>query len=585
MEQYIFDLGLTTSLETEFTQLSKECVEAFDQKSAADSQISFVLARAYLLWRKLGDEPTVLATIYANEGFPAPTAGAPDFTTYLKILFRLELPAPTQVDKSRYENAPPTFGNKISGYKAVVDNLHAAYSEHPENFQREPLTKLKDIIDRDHGVSGARAARAHANATKAAIANGLQVGNSSFDDTSVLQSWITQNAIGALNGRRVVTTVSVANPRAIASCMDSYQTWVVRIIGNGQGHVLAVSHDNDDTHAVAVRQARRASSVQGKALHAITETIATQSYPGCYCPAGSRVELTGAFGRWYSRVYLEKGDSGQLAPRRLLVASDAILLSSTDMAAGVITLLKPNHAVLDASAPSVCLDDLGLRTVEHWVEAGIAAARRGHPLDALKSSPSGHRSDMHLLIKCASEEGKVRGMYFADATKLPTRQVDLALSGFTAQWTFTAEPSWFARLRADFLDKWFRTNAAGTKLSRPEHRMFRVGVSADTFTIQYEMDETGYNPSHQAKLGDEEATCATLSGPQAAGYLVSAKDFAPIFHNIARLDVVGPVTVSGNASLVMLEFETAIGKYQIGVPTVTPTKAWFVRDPAHMKLV
>ena len=117
-------------------------------------------------------------------------------------------------------------------------------------------------------------------------------------------------------------------------------------------------------------------------------------------------------------------------------------------------------------------------------------------------------------------------------------------------------------LQRECLDKWFEHAASNKKLKRAENSLLAITVSKQAFTVGYEIDERGKHPSTTVQL----PSAAKLSSPQ--NFMAFAKDLAPVLNNLTALSLVGDIKFSGDASIMLVEFNTELGSYTIAVPTI-----------------
>lgn len=567
-------------LATDFDQLSSECVAVCEAQLAADDDLASKFSRAYLMFLRLQQNPAVFASIYEREGFKAPPTDAerPDFTTYVKVLFRLDLEKPNATDEARYAKYGQSLRNKVSDYAAAFERLHAEYSDNPENFRRQSEAKLKAFHIDGGGIRGAKKWRADKNAGVKNTAVGVQTCPEP-DTSAISNKWLEDNALDILKKTTITTAMTVTNAGAFTCAADGLSACIVYNRGDGTLEYIGASNDNDVLAAVARKVISNPRYTSGQPFRTLCEVAATQRYPKEFTPTGSRLNVDGNFGTWYRDVYLDKGKTGQPAPRRLVVRSDALLLSASDLDSGVITIVRPAQSLLAQAQSESYLDDLDLRRIEHWLDEGITASFECDPAASLATRPNS--SNSYLTIKSLADGIEPHELQFPEISQRSTAQVDLDLSKFVPAWSFTAERRWLVKLQADFLSRWFAAHAGGKKLLRNVHRSFKLKIDTTNFSIGYELDETGTHPSYDAILGTAGTTSVTLNG-QFTDVLVRAKDFASIFHNLASLDTIGEVKLSGDRALILVEFKTDIGAYQIAIPTVSDAST-LMRDVTHMK--
>jgi hypothetical protein len=118
-------------------------------------------------------------------------------------------------------------------------------------------------------------------------------------------------------------------------------------------------------------------------------------------------------------------------------------------------------------------------------------------------------------------------------------------------------------------------------VKRREHWLFNIEVTNDKFTIKFKTDHAGRSASETITLGRPTSTKAAVKAASVS-FSVSSKDFATVFYNLARSEVGGPVSVSGDDAVIVLKFKTASGSYQIAIPTAAASKTAVIRNPKHM---
>ena len=262
----------------------------------------------------------------------------------------------------------------------------------------------------------------------------------------------------------------------------------------------------------------------------------------------------------------------QKGARRLVVRQNDILLSATGTTSGVVTIIKPAQHLLLPQDPDVYLNPDRLHTLEDWIETETIVAHTATPPDSLRVPANGHKDDRVLDVKNVAT-GRTRKLDFyrvgraGDGTAT-NPQVDLDLSKFNSAWEFPAKRDWFDRLRDECLNEWFSVTVSGKKLTRRPHWLLKITISETQFTIGYELDETGKHPKDEIGLGGADSTIATLNQKRIT-FQVSAIDFAPVFYNIADIDIFGAVEISGDDDMVLLKYRTDLYESIIAIPTAT----------------
>lgn len=574
----------TLTLDQRFKKLSTASVQAHDVFTKADHAIRTVLVQGYLLWREFEKTPAALVQLYTSNGLPAPNAhAAPDFAPFIKVQFRIGLPNPTKADIARGLSHGGER-NKISNYVAVFDELHSKFEGNEADFHFNPEGKLITHIDDERGVIGIVAKRALTNNAAKLKKLGITPISQPVGDIEAAQHWLAENAMSLF--KAAPSSAWSATCPANVFDADRYGVVPYRLTSAGTVEFGPPTNSPDALAVVAAVEAAKLSHIKGHALRLLAEVTATQSYPAKYCPKGFRADLKGRAGKWITDVLMDPGaaSGGLPAKRRLVVRHDDILLSTMQTDASVLTVLRPVLSILAASDPHVYLVPDELRLVEDWHESGTLAARHATPAIGLQTAARSRSGDRLMRVTNRATKAAVV-LHFWDVNRaaddpVKSGQVALNLAGFTAAWTFSAELGWFAKLQREFLDKWFAM-VTGNQLKRQEHMLFTVSVTNSEMSIEFKKDQAGRAPTETIDM-DPSLVNATVPA-QGISFSVSSKDFATVFYNIARTEVIGPVTVKGDASLIVLEYATSSGTWTTAIPTATVRSKTVVRDGTHFE--
>ena len=554
----------SVSLKTQFDVLSKECMKIDDDFTHALAHIHDVLARAFMLYINLERQPAVLVAIYKKDGVkPSSRKDGSKFTPFIKALFRLDLPNPSEADKKRWNLQPQSMKNRVSIYAAALDELDAEYTVRPKDFRTNPEAKFKQLIKDNGGLIGAANRRAQLNDN---IAKPTKPVIDAFaDEVAKSKAWLEEHSLSLLKSTVIGSATLSASIKFGA---DGVAACVLAQGANGQVQIRAASNDNTPIDIIARAAARRLTA-KDPSLSMLAEIVATQSFPAAYCPEGSRAKLSGRYGDWHNRVYLEKDETAAAGPacRRLVVRQNDILLSAVGTNASVATLLKPSRLLTGADFPTF-LDFERVRLIEDWLQSETMVARTAMPVAGLRKPPKGHTDRRILDVKNEATGMSVtlnlERVCFSGSSRT-TSQPDFNPQKFMPTWSFTATQDWFHTLRDKCLTPWFSKTVSGAKLNRPAHWLFDIKVTKSKLVIGFEHDASGDRPEEDIDLESP----ATLARAQVK-FHVSTKDFAPAFYNLADFDLRGSVNVSGDDTVLLLQFATAIGEYTIAIPTTKP---------------
>ena len=240
------------SLEKDFRALSQECVDAFMSDVSAEATISEKLVKAYILFRRLRNDP-LMAKLHQDEGLELPdyTAAWPEFSDYVKITFRLGLQR-TEEDKARYAATNSgTRENKQSGYAAALLRLHVEFEENELRYKHDTEDQLLAFHHEHKGIEGAREWRAKMK-TKGVTAPGSSAQaphQKSITIAEAARAWINRHGLHLICKTTVHSGKTRTVPGAIEFDADgfpsSYGTTTISCVCSGSRLII---YDAFDPH-------------------------------------------------------------------------------------------------------------------------------------------------------------------------------------------------------------------------------------------------------------------------------------------------------------------------------------------------
>ena len=324
------------------------------------------------------------------------------------------------------------------------------------------------------------------------------------------------------------------------------------------------------------------------------------------------------------------------AVKKLVVRAvdQSILLSSSALAASVVTLCKPTKGAFPylATKPEplhretamriraqlkadptldedelviasgdyhyepmhnaeAALENQGLRIVERMIEtteifsvgveavvANFGGYRRG-PNARTRVGVTERPIEAHqrwLLHLKRQHEQQPRALSFydtwRDAGAVLGFQPTFDFSAWKPAWQVEVEPVWFGQLREKLLDGWFASFGGGTQLARATNQAMRLSLDGKQLVIGFNFD-----PKQDAA-----GPAASMPFPTGhdASWLHLSRDIAPTLYNIADAEIVGKATLSGNEDAVVISYSTAVAAFSIAVPTASVTAKGVARNAA-----
>ena len=572
------------SLEQNFRAFSKECVGAFMADVGAEQKISEKLVKAYILFRSLRHDP-LMANLHKEEGLALPnyTDVWPDFTTYVQITFRLGLQR-TKADMARYAATNHgTRRNRQTGYVAALLRLHVEFEENALRYKYNAEVQLLAYHNDQNGIEGARAWRAKRGAIEP-TASGSPPHAPQQDGITIAQAacdWIAHHALHLISATTIIKGKTRTCPGDIQFDADGF------------GLVVAQQHGlrffdvaNDDLEGIVQKSAARLQHISQPALRAIAEVARTQLYPKPFAPVGSRLDPASAYCKWDEKL------GGTKSRRHLLLNAANIILSPTNRTAGLVTIVETTTPLMPAGVMALQSQPDTMPRLEELLDGGCMVG-----LETVPAAPKllNGRAVMWLRAKRdpgvslydrAQSAGAPRpiGIKFDDAGPAIKRdlQLTLDLNSFSPRWSFQASTAWFSDVRSRFLGRWFRNQGAPNRITRDENCRFGLRVDRAAFKIRYEIDNIGTGPVECIQLGGRTSYQAKLvnGGPGVCD--VASADVARVFCALPDLQVRGNVSISGDDHLILIEFVTDVGKFKIGIPSVSLTSKGLVRAANHM---
>ena len=570
------------SLDASFVALCNKSLHSDKNYAEAEYDVYNVLAEAYLFFRQARDESTTfLSDKYKEEGLQwhDKRTDETNFRPFVRLVFRLDLPNPTEADRQRWNLTKGSQANRVNDYAAVLKTLDEAWTADADNFRKRSHSALLAVLNKD-GIKGMAKAQREKNAASTGPDNEI---TETPTEVATTKKHLADSALEILSsstsplGSAQFPKGHAAQPsdKGLLACVCKFDA------KSNSYQIVATSNDPSVLRGIAAARSVHLDNVRSNSVRVLAEVAVTQLFPAQYIPDGDRALLTGKFKDWYHSVYLEQSEKfnkGVSTQRRLVVRGGKdIVLSAQRTGAGVVTLFKPSNEsslLPRASKDEVSLRTQQLRLIEEWVLNGTIAARISKPANKLAKSANGDAHKYHLVVENAAAPVKPNTLYFYDVNRANVNpesagQVDLDIDRFKAQWSFTTTPQWLVQLRDTVLDNWFQLVGARNKLKREENQLFNVSLSKTTFNLGYEIVEGGQNPSSEVQL----ATPAMLPASGAVSMMMFAKDLAPVLYNLADITINGDVTIEGDSAVMIIRFSTELGAYTIAVPTISKIEA------------
>jgi hypothetical protein len=190
--------------------------------------------------------------------------------------------------------------------------------------------------------------------------------------------------------------------------------------------------------------------------------------------------------------------------------------------------------------------------VEGWFDSSRLAAifsERGEGLEPSATDPAAY----DLPFRNA---GKGRPGCLV-LTKADETVIDFEAQS-TWSWIAKVDGYWLRTFGEEWADEWFGGLGRHNHMIRDNHATLSLEVSPPAFTIRY-------NRLAATKVFAWDAQC----DPGKHETIYASADLGPVLYRLARARIIDDAVISGDANALLIEYETARGKFSIAVPTLT----------------
>lgn len=541
------------------------------------------LATAYMRWRDAIKEENWLENEYKRCGIKFRKVDNPNnninFRPYIRLIYDFINPSPYQQKLT-------------TEYHIVLNAIDREFLENINQYQTNTEGKLAVFLEQKGGVNG--------------IINEFRGIDDSNDaefeedkDTKSLlkkklnDDELAQRSIGILantSTKGIATTKPLHHVRADD---NSLVVMIGRREKNGSVTILGATNEKQAIDVAAIHTTKRNMSLVPYNLRLIAEVIQTQLFPRVGIPKTEE-----QYRIWYNRIFLDKTgmlynvvankkledvdkDNNNLSnPRSLLIRGDKkdVLFSALRSKRSVVTICKPKTFIGD-SDKRIYLKTEQRGTIEDYISDNEVELFDTSPQNSLT------KIDNQKYIYKMTVKNKVikkqRDFHFYDYYRSEInskmkQQTNFDFDAYYSDWSASVDVAWFEELRAVWLDEWFTKLGRNTQIKRENNFHFDLSVSSKKIKFTYNIDKTGIAPFQSMN-----ASIKLNNNAKEYNVKFRSKDLAPVLYNIADLEIIGKVMVSGNNDALVFEFKTDVGVYKIAVPTIiskTQRSSFALRD-------
>jgi hypothetical protein len=513
----------TTALSDRLVTLQTEARARHANWKSSHAEILKQLTSTYLWWREAREADGYLDAEFEKAGIQWKVLpdGAINFNPTVRLVFGL------------IADLSPSDRVTVSLWSKALRSIHARYEQSPGEFATKPEKKIVEYAKDQGGIAGLAypddSGDHQQSGPKPRPARPEPHPNPNPDPEPPLPD------IGPL-------------------VLENLDGWQSRAAPNGSGlAVMLVWLDGDtfkpfgfstcEEHiaTVAAEAATRERAFMSPLLRGIVDTIETQAAPFEAIPIDEDKRK-----QYLERRYASgKNKSGKV----VLIRNGAIQMTETKGACVVSTFTPV--APIDHDAP-LRLTAAAAMTVEGWFDGGRLAGIHSERDDGIEPSATAPAN---------------YDLPFRDAGRgrpgcLVLTKSDETVIGFEAQetwsWIARVDGYWLRTLGQEWADDWFGGLGRHNHIKRDNNATLSLEVSPEAVTIRY-------NRLAATKTFAWDAQCDP--GQHEAVY--ASADLGPVLYRLTRARIIDDAVISGDANALLIEYETAAGKFSIAVPTRT----------------
>lgn len=569
-------------LKKRLSELRLQGDNSFTAYKSSRDQLYKTIASAYLFWRQCEEQDKAfLPSQYKAIGIKwnKPKDNRVNFNPLIQLVFDI-----------RRDNTKDS--NKITHWAAVLRCLDEDYTENPQAYQSNALVRLVILIGQRGGIT--EIYKRDENGEPLDDDDGFKPTKPTKKDLAEIARILGKRKVEELKqGEHPSLAVLPKTLSDITYNEDGFVALIGRRDAKGQLQLLTSTADADVIGSVAFKSMRDYAADIDPSLRIIAETIHSQTFPQSGKPLDSKLEkewrrVVETDDTKVSKLVERKDDDGNVKtvnekltnPRRLIIlgAKDQLIYSKMREASSVVTLLKPSLSL--CGKDSIFLKTEERRAIEEPILDGTLPVFNAKPKQKLAAVTGQKYAYLLELLDPATK--RQRDLHFYKRETKPGQSATNFQPTFDAGarykpvWRFTADRSWFLRLRSEWLDRWFESLGKNTRILRSDSKVFELRVSKDNLFIRFEIDDPKFGDKHNAKIFGTKIT-----GTELQSCLVLSLDLAPVLFNLSEISYADQVTVSGDGHAVVFDYKTTSGEFRVAMPTVSRVGGEFIRDTTH----
>ena len=441
----------------------------------------------------------------------------------------------------------------LDRHSRALNNIDAEYLSRPSYYKKDGVARLAKFIEDNHGINGLTGY----GKSNAGIEEDDEESTFSLKKAAVPDS-TKSNALyhaAAAHYSQTSTSPSISFDSAIP--VNSEELAVILVKRSATGfQLLGAPNDADAVRAAAVVNFKHTFSALSPSVRAIVEAIRTQCLPANL----QKIQ------RELTDKSKQKHDDGKpkLSTKRLLyrTSSADFLLSPVRAHAGVVTVARPKHAILDDVAGDVFLSNPARLALERRAVSNYEFnLYKADSIDTIKTYAHGHSASHVLRLENIADQTDFLHLDFWQYDSAVTDvmpQVDIDWLGH-ADWQQSLSITWFRHLALDVVEKWFASHA--NHIKRDHQKICLVQFGRDSIAISFVRRNAVFEHRHEIALPQ------FTQGLRSLNLYFLTRDLMPVLRSIADFEVQGAVEVLVDTAAVLFKFQTNCAVFTVAVPT------------------
>ncbi|WP_294619204.1 hypothetical protein [uncultured Roseovarius sp.] len=539
-------------------QLQQLEAAAQSQTAAYESsrnQLYQNIVDAYLWWRAAEQQGDYLKQLYDERGIRTrrKPSNQPNFYPLVRMIWQMDV---------------KKHASTISNWSKSLLALHETYAEKPHLFSNDARTAL---INHIHDMGGLGELRGERRMTAQELADEEEAADFEEQDGRGRKTGSTGNA--AVFNNKVEHAKSVkpkASLPAFASAVTNSDDFVVMLARRnnetGELEVVGSNYTDDliDTALLACTDIDRAGVTPSlrliaEALQPHTVPAPLEKYRKRFFDLSSTVTRTDRHGK---TVHVPCNTTLLVRP-----AQKDIVVTKTPYKTTAVTHVIPKRMQLHDG------NSLVLRGSDRsWIERELINSQKlslytAEPKDRLIENSTDRLTRYSLHLNSEATHHK-RSIYFYDCEEMPEESIVGMMidpeTRFKSSWRVTANAQWFAEFDANCVQHWI--TRIRSFFNKPQSRKIALHFSESSVRFDYWWDakNKSFSEQKQFELGKAAQAKISTSTPTINLY---PKDAMLLFSAIATLPLdKHDIVMRGNASGMMLEYETDLARYQSYLP-------------------